>query len=78
MPEQLQSLPIISMCNWAPSMEGGVAVGLWGVGVRGEREEEGHKGREAQQFEIIAWMIYLLYFLNWAKAGVSWKENQEN
>lgn len=45
-------------------MEGGVAVGLWGVGVRGEREEEGHKGREAQQFEIIAWMIYLLYFLN--------------
>lgn len=87
LPEWLQSLAIIPICNHVASMEhlwGSGAVGAWEWG--GEREE-GERSKEmmrrgelpeAQQFEIIAWMNYLLYFLNWTKACLSWEENQEN
>lgn len=71
MPERLQSLPLILICSRVASMES-----IRGLRVHGSEEEKGRRGArsketmrrgklpEAQQFEIIAWVNYLLYFLN--------------
>jgi len=82
MPEWLQNLPIISVGTRVASKEA-----IEGLCVRGSEEDKRRRrGRseemvrrgklpEAQQFEITAWMNYLLYSLNWTKTCLSWKEN---
>lgn len=84
MPERLWNLPIIPMCHHVASMEGPGGWGWGGVSRRkggGQevwRNDEEWQVARAQQFEITAWMNYLMYFLSWTKACKSWKGKQEH